>query len=66
LEVAGGRGLKAICRHLRFNDDHEIIASEAIVNDALSADCQEMLRRDKSAGESRQPTADYAECSNNY
>jgi hypothetical protein len=46
-------GLNAIAegfRHLGFKDDHEQIAAETIVYDALYAYCQEMLRRGKPEG----------------
>ena len=46
-------GLNAIAegfRHLGFKDDHEQIAAEKIVYDALYAYCQEMLRRGKPEG----------------
>lgn len=49
-------GLKAIAegfRHLGFKDDHEIIAAEWIVYDALYAYCQEMVRRGKPNGASK-------------
>jgi len=32
-------------RHLGFKDDHEVIAAEAIVYDALYAYAKEMVRR---------------------
>jgi hypothetical protein len=47
-------GLNAIAegfRHLGFKDDHEQIAAEWIVYDALYAYCQEMVRRDKPDGQ---------------
>jgi hypothetical protein len=46
-------GLNAIAegfRHLGFKDDHQINAAEWIVYDALSAYCQEMVRRGKREG----------------
>jgi hypothetical protein len=49
-------GLNAIAegfRHLGFRDDHEIIAAESIVYDALYAYCQEMVRRAKPEGQFR-------------
>ncbi|MBI4604498.1 MAG: chromate resistance protein [Planctomycetes bacterium] len=49
-----GPGLEAIAegfRHLGFRDDHEILAAEGIVYDALYAYCQEMVRRGKPEGD---------------
>jgi len=46
-------GLNAIAegfRHLGFKDDHELIAAEWIVYDALYGYCQEMIWRGKSDG----------------
>lgn len=46
-------GLKAVAegfRHLGYKDDHELIAAEWIVYDALYAYCQEMVRRGKKDG----------------
>src|SRR5437867_7379751 len=46
-------GLNAIAegfRHLGYKSDHEQIAAEKIVYDALYAYCQEMVRRGKSDG----------------
>src|SRR2546428_8551882 len=46
-------GLNAIAegfRHLGYKDDHEQIAAEWIVYDALYAYCQEMVKRGKPAG----------------
>ena len=48
-----GAGVEAIAegfRHLGFKDDHEIIAAESIVYDALYAYCQEMIRQGKPNG----------------
>ena len=47
-------GLKAIAegfRHLGLRDDHEILAREAIVYDALYGYCREMVRRGKPNGQ---------------
>jgi hypothetical protein len=47
-------GLSAIAegfRHLGFKDDHQIIAAETIVYDALYAYCKEMVRRGKPDGQ---------------
>jgi hypothetical protein len=44
-------GLKAIAegfRHMGLSDDHEILAKEFIVYDALYAYCQEIVRAEKS------------------
>ena len=46
-------GLNAIAegfRHLGYQDDHAILASESIVYDALYAYCQEMVARGRSDG----------------
>jgi hypothetical protein len=46
-------GLNAIAegfRHLGLKDDHEVIAAERVVYDALYAYCQEMVRRGKPDG----------------
>jgi hypothetical protein len=48
-----GPGLEAIAegfRHLGFKDDHEVIAKQSIVYDALLAYCQEMVKRGKPEG----------------
>jgi len=48
-----GAGLHAIAegfRHLGHRNDHEQIAAELIVYDALYAYCQEMIRRGKPNG----------------
>jgi hypothetical protein len=47
-------GLNAIAegfRRLGYKDDHEILAAEFIVYDALYAYCQEMVRRGKPTGQ---------------
>src|SRR2546423_7434859 len=47
-------GLEAIAegfRHLGFKDDHEQIAAETIVYEALYAYCQEMVRQGKPNGD---------------
>jgi hypothetical protein len=49
-------GLNAIAegfRHLGYKDDHEMIAAESIIYDALYAYCQEMIRRNKPDGQFR-------------
>ena len=49
-------GLNAIAegfRHLGHKNDHEIIAAEAVVYDALYAYCQEMVHRGKLDGQFR-------------
>jgi hypothetical protein len=49
-----GPGLEAIAegfRHLGFRDDHEVLAAERIVYDALYAYCQEVIRRGKPDGD---------------
>jgi hypothetical protein len=48
-----GPGLEAIAegfRHLGLQDDHEIIAKESIVYEALLAYCKEMVKRGKPDG----------------
>jgi hypothetical protein len=48
-----GPGLNAIAegfRHLGYKNDHEVIAAEAIVYDALHAYCQEMVKKGKKEG----------------
>lgn len=48
-----GPGLNAIAegfRHLGYRDDHEVIAAEGIVYDALYAYCREMVGRGKNEG----------------
>src|SRR6266850_887066 len=49
-------GLNAVAegfRHLGYKDDHEILAAEAVVYDALYSYCQEMVRRGKPQGQFR-------------
>ncbi len=49
-------GLNAVAegfRHLGYRDDHELVAAEAVVYDALYAYCQEMVRRGKPDGQFR-------------
>jgi hypothetical protein len=50
-EAAGLNAIAEGFRHLGLKDDHEIIASESIVYDALYAYCQEMVRRAKPEGQ---------------
>jgi hypothetical protein len=48
-----GTGLNAIAegfRHLGYQNDHEIIAAQRIVYDALFAYCQEMIKQGKPNG----------------
>ncbi|MBI1850539.1 MAG: chromate resistance protein [Planctomycetes bacterium] len=52
-DQAEGPGLNAIAegfRHLGLKDDHQILAQEFIVYDALYAYCEEMVRRGKTLG----------------
>lgn len=49
-EAAGLQAIAEGFRHLGFKDDHEIIAAEAVVYDALYAYCQEMVSRGKPDG----------------
>jgi hypothetical protein len=50
-EAAGLNAIAEGFRHLGYKDDHEIIAAESIVYDALYAYCQEMVRRGKPDGQ---------------
>ncbi len=50
-EAAGLNAIAEGFRHLGFKDDHELIAAEAIVYDALYSYCCEMVRRGKLDGQ---------------
>ena len=52
-EAAGLNAIAEGFRHLGLKDDHEMIAVEAIVYDALYGYCQEMVRRGKPDGQFR-------------
>jgi len=52
-EAAGLNAIAEGFRHLGFKDDHEMIAAEAIIYDALYGYCQEMVRRGKPDGQFR-------------
>jgi hypothetical protein len=52
-EAAGLNAVAEGFRHLGFKDDHEVLAAETIVYDALYAYCQEMVRRGKPDGQFR-------------
>ena len=52
-EAAGLNAIAEGFRHLGYKNDHEIIAAESIVYDALYAYCQEMVRRGKPDGQFR-------------
>src|SRR6266852_9340073 len=52
-EAAGLNAIAEGFRHLGFKDDHEIIAAESIVYDALYGYCQEMVRRGEPDGQYR-------------
>ena len=52
-EAAGLNAIAEGFRHLGFKDDHELIAAESIVYDALYGYCQEMVRRGKPDGQYR-------------
>jgi hypothetical protein len=52
-EAAGLNAIAEGFRHLGYKDDHEVIAAESIVYDALYASCQEMARRGKPDGQFR-------------
>jgi hypothetical protein len=49
-EAAGLNAIAEGFRHMGFNNDHELIAAEFVVYDALYAYCREMLRRGKPEG----------------
>ena len=49
-EAAGLNAVAEGFRHLGFKDDHELIAAEWVVYDALYAYCREMVRRGKPDG----------------
>src|SRR5436190_6506740 len=52
-EAAGLNAIAEGFRHLGFKDDHEMIAAETIIYDALYGYCQEMVRRGKPDGQFR-------------
>jgi hypothetical protein len=52
-EAAGLNAIAEGFRHLGYKNDHEIIAAESLVYDALYAYCQEMIRRGKPDGQFR-------------
>lgn len=52
-EAAGLNAVAEGFRHLGLKDDHEILAAESIVYDALYGYCKEMVRRGKPDGEFR-------------
>jgi hypothetical protein len=52
-EAAGLNAVAEGFRHLDYKDDHELVAAEAILYDALYAYCQEMVRRGKPDGQFR-------------
>src|SRR2546427_1677185 len=52
-EAAGLNAVAEGFRHLGFKDDHEMIAAETIIYDALYGYCQEMVRRGKPDGQFR-------------
>jgi hypothetical protein len=52
-EAAGLNAIAGGFRHLGYKNDHDIIAAESIVYDALYAYCQEMIRRGKPDGQFR-------------
>jgi hypothetical protein len=49
-EAAGLNAIAEGFRHLGFRDDHELVAAERVVYDALYAYCQEMVRRGEPDG----------------
>jgi hypothetical protein len=52
-ELAGLNAIAERFRHLGLKDDHEMLAAESIVYDALYAYCREMVRRGRSEGQFR-------------
>jgi hypothetical protein len=52
-EAAGLNAIAEGFRHLGYKDDHEVIAAESVVYDALYAYCREMVRRGKPDGQFR-------------
>jgi hypothetical protein len=52
-EAAGLNAIAEGFRHLGYKDDHEVIAAESVVYDALDAYCREMVRRGKPDGQFR-------------
>jgi hypothetical protein len=52
-EAAGLNAIAEGFRHLGYKNDHEVIAAESLVYDALYAYCQEMIRRGKTDGQFR-------------
>lgn len=52
-EAAGLNAVAEGFRYLGLKDDHEILAAESIVYDALYGYCQEMVRRGKPDGQFR-------------
>jgi hypothetical protein len=52
-EAAGLNAIAEGFRHLGLKNDHEVIAAETIVYDALYAYCKEMVRRGKPNGQFR-------------
>jgi hypothetical protein len=53
-EAAGLHAVAEGFRHLGLKDDHEILAHESIVYDALYACCQEMVRQGRPDGAFKQ------------
>src|SRR5947209_5472965 len=52
-EAAGLNAIAEGFRHLGYQNDHDMLAAESIVYDALYAYCQEMVRRGKPDGQFR-------------
>jgi hypothetical protein len=52
-EAAGLNAIAEGFRHIGLKNDHEMLATEAIMYDALYAYCQEMVRRGKPDGHFR-------------
>jgi hypothetical protein len=52
-EAAGLNAVAEGFRHLGYKDDHEVIAAESVVYDALYAYCREMVRGGKADGQFR-------------
>jgi hypothetical protein len=52
-EAAGLNAIAEGFRHLGYKDDHEMLAAESVVYDALYAYCQAMVRHGKPDGQFR-------------
>ena len=52
-EAAGLNAIAEGFRHIGLKNDHEMLAAESVMYDALYAYCQEMVRRGKPDGQFR-------------